>query len=239
MRGTTMKKKTLITTIIGAIVIIGAMGIGYKMLHHPKIQSIGAELSNNPNVIQFNCGNKEEITKTGIIYIGDQHIQELLYTLQNENAETEHNAYIINTSNNKEDKQYFYEYAMHNIKDTILEKPQYNKWKIVINLGITDLNNMDDYTISMLNLLINTEWKNYDVYITSIGPVETDKMQGDKITNEQIEEFNKTIQDKFPKAHYIDTFHQILESYDTKDGVLYDNDTNIEIYNYILKNLFL
>ena len=94
--------------------------------------------------------------------------------------------------------------------------------KVIFNLGVNDLGNIDQYVFFYTDLFAELERTGCTVYLVSVNPV------GDKshISNESIEQFNNTLKASFPNVRFIDTNSECqLWGYETVDGVHYSKST--------------
>lgn len=103
----------------------------------------------------------------------------------------------------------------------------FDKWKLIICLGINDLGNVEKYVKKYESLK-----DDYDITLVSVNPVNN----YGSLTNDQIEKFNSVLTElPFP---YIDTYRLLLSTgYATTDGLHYSGDTTRKIYNGILLGL--
>lgn len=109
---------------------------------------------------------------------------------------------------------------------------------IVIGFGVNDLSDIKDYT-DYANRL-GTETDN-PVFFLTVNPVQEDKAakNGYYVKNDRIDEFNDKLKENAVNYTVIDTndYLKSLESssgFNTVDGLHYDNETYIKIYNYIM-----
>lgn len=108
---------------------------------------------------------------------------------------------------------------------------------IVIGFGVNDLNDAEDYAD-----YANTLGRQLDkpVYFLTVNPVNEDMAarNGYHIKNSSIDEFNKTIESLAEDYSVIDTngFMQ-MAGFNTLDGLHYDKDTYIMIYNYVMRQI--
>ena len=121
---------------------------------------------------------------------------------------------------------WFNDTALSQIK-RIISSGLFNKWKIIICLGINDLGNCDKYVKKYEDLKAD-----YDMVLVSVNPVE----HYGNLSNEGIDKFNSSL--KTLSLPYIDTFDLLLSTgYSTSDGLHYKEDTTKKIYNGILLGL--
>jgi len=121
---------------------------------------------------------------------------------------------------------WFNETALQQIK-RITSSGLFDKWKLIICLGINDLGNCEKYVRKYEELK-----DNYDIVLVSVNPVE----HYGNLSNEGIAKFNSAL--KTLSLPYIDTFDLLLQTgYSTADGLHYKEDTTKRIYNGILSGL--
>lgn len=104
--------------------------------------------------------------------------------------------------------------------------------KILINLGVNDVGNLQKY-ISLINSKAN-EWagKGATVYYSSVNPV----WENPYVTEEQVEYFNSQMQANLNEnVHWIDS-HSYLNSvgYRLVDGLHYSTETYQTLYAYYM-----
>lgn len=124
------------------------------------------------------------------------------------------------------------------LKDTAI--PQIDPFvgkgsKIVINLGVNDIDNIDNY-IALVNQKA-AEWnaKGAKVYYATVNPVAEDFP---KFKNFRVEEFNNKLKSQLIGVNIIDTY-SFLKSYgyELVDHVHYKGTTSFNIYAYIMSQL--
>ena len=121
---------------------------------------------------------------------------------------------------------WFNETALQQIK-RIISSSLFDKWKLIICLGINDLGNCEKYVKKYESLK-----DEYDIVLVSVNPVE----HYGNLSNEGIDKFNSAL--KTLSLPYIDTFNLLLSTgYSTADGLHYKEDTTKKIYNGILSGL--
>lgn len=107
---------------------------------------------------------------------------------------------------------------------------------IIIGFGINDLNNIDLY-INTINKLSD----NYNMCFLTVNPIDEVKCKdfGYTITNNQIDLFNtKLVENLNSNVIILDTNSHLKQyGFITDDGIHYNNETYLNIYNYI-KNYF-
>ena len=104
---------------------------------------------------------------------------------------------------------------------------------VVFFLGLNDLDRAEDYK-TKLNELAKGDWsKAGEIIVISLTPVDEEKAE--EITNEEIEEFNKTIRNGLASnITYRNIYSQVAGDMETvDDGINYDSETYQNIYSYI------
>ncbi len=103
----------------------------------------------------------------------------------------------------------------------------FKNWKVIICLGINDLEDISKYTAKYEELK-----DDYDLILVSVNPVD----HYSNLSNQKIENFNASLMEL--DIPYIDTFTILCETgYSTADGLHYNTDTSKKIYNGILSGL--
>ncbi len=116
--------------------------------------------------------------------------------------------------------------ALQQIK-RIVSSGLFNKWKIIICLGINDLGNLSKYLEKYESIK-----DDYDITLVSVNPVD----HYGNLSNQQIKDFNEGL--KSLSIPYIDTFSILADTgYKTTDGLHYSEETGRKIYNGILLGL--
>lgn len=107
---------------------------------------------------------------------------------------------------------------------------------LVIGFGVNDLYNVKKY----VNYINNKPFGNIEVYFLTVNPVDEEKenLYGYTVKNEDILDFNNYILENADNYKVIDT-NSYLNSigFFTKDGLHYTDETYLEIYNYIIKEI--
>lgn len=118
--------------------------------------------------------------------------------------------------------------------------------RVVINLGVNDLGNVDNYITRYKTLI--TSYPQATFYFLSVNPVEK-KLASSKgynvtyVNNTKIQEFNKKIKSAFG-ATYIDSYSHLVDNgyivsqgKATADGIHYTTTVSKVIYNYVLNHI--
>ena len=118
----------------------------------------------------------------------------------------------------------------------ILKSNSSKKYTIISNMGVNMLLSDVDKYISKYKELSNGEWKDQNVIIVSVNPVDENKeaANGYSTKNSDIETFNQKTKDgisTFANFKYCDVYSQIKNNFNTTDGLHYDSNTYQSIYN--------
>ena len=110
-----------------------------------------------------------------------------------------------------------------------------NGTKIIINLGVNDVANVNAYA-ELVNRKA-AEWmqKGATVYYSSVNPVENGKY----ITKSMVSNFNRKLQARLsPEIHWIDSYSYLQGTgYTLTDGLHFSNGTYKNLYRYYLSAL--
>ncbi len=155
----------------------------------------------------------------GVIFVGDSRF------VQMQNSVGENSCTWIAESS--KGYNWFNEKAIARIDNNVG-----NGSKILINLGVNDVGNLQKY-ISLVNTKAN-EWvgKGATVYYSSVNPV----WENPYVTEEQVEYFNSQMQANLNEnVHWIDS-HSYLNSvgYRLVDGLHYSTETYQTLYAYYM-----
>ena len=112
-----------------------------------------------------------------------------------------------------------------------------NSTAFVINLGVNDLYNVNNYISYINSLALSLKG---DVYYLSVNPVDEVKesYNGYSVKNSSINDFNSKMRSGLKNVKYLDSnSHLKSKGFDTVDGVHYTKDTYQKIYNFIATNV--
>lgn len=158
---------------------------------------------------------------TGYIFVGDSR-----FVNMNDVCGISKRDNLFMVAKVGEGYNWFSETALQQIK-RITSSGLFDKWKLIICLGINDLGNIDKY-VKKYGSLKDV----YDITLVSVNPVNN----YGNLSNSQIETFNSVLTEL--SYDYIDTYHLLLSTgYATTDGLHYSGDTTRKIYNGILLGL--
>lgn len=151
-----------------------------------------------------------------IIWVGDSR------TLGMQNAMDNDDIYIGKSG---EGYDWFAETGLEEMEDAIEAHPAS---PVVLNFGVNDYDNLDLYM--KLYTSLTEEHADTHFYFLSVNPIDPELCKN--ITNEEIADFNRHLQELFPDT-YIDSSTQILASEILPlDGVHYSKDDYRFIYRY-------
>ena len=127
--------------------------------------------------------------------------------------------------------------GIHGINNLMRDNTSYN---IVIWLGVNDLGNVESYYQRYYDLAVG-DWRNHNIYIVSVGPVDDDLSQYAK--NEYINNFNYTMSNLIQNSGLNNLFYldlgyteDSIVQYDS-EGIHYSNEDYRNIYEIIMNNL--
>lgn len=187
----------------------------------------------NANLLITNASELTDVMKRGsrkctesgvsskLMYVGDSRIENMKNAVQDDSI-----TYITNGGGNYE---WFSNEGITNVDSQIVEKPNQI---IVFNLGINDLDNVDNY-INKYNELI-TKYPDTKFFILSVNPVD-ESDTNISVTNDDISLFNSKMYKAFPN-YYIDSSKN-LNNFTYVDGVNFTDETYVNINNYAVKAL--
>ena len=121
--------------------------------------------------------------------------------------------------------------------NSIIQSDPDVKYNIISLLGVNDMSNIDNY-IKKYNELATGAWKNHNLILVSVNPVDYAKEleHGYGIKPESIVWFNAALKagtSGKSNITYCDTYSKILYNFGTTDGLHYDDVTYQNIYNYM------
>ena len=106
---------------------------------------------------------------------------------------------------------------------------------LILNFGVNDLGNVSKY-IKKVNAKLDT-WlaSGATVYYASVGPVGS----GASVTNEQIESFNRQLQEGLDsRIGWIDEYDYLSQrGFSSNDGLHYNFDTYRDLYSYYMSRI--
>lgn len=159
------------------------------------------------------------------IFIGDSRTEGLKYTIQSNPVEDN----IVWSCKTAQGYKWMINTGVPQIESEITKNTA-----VIILMGVNDLYNVHNY-ISYINSKAQ-EWNQLGAttYFVSVGPIQNDPY----ISNNDIEDFNSTIQNGLSSVHYIDIYSRLInEGFQTMDGIHYTTETYKYIYNLIKQNL--
>ena len=156
-----------------------------------------------------------------IIYVGDSRMVQM--------HETMGNTGVVYIAENSKGYTWFRDEAIPYI-DSYAGKGS----KIVINLGVNDPGNADNY-VALVNAKA-LEWraKGATVYYATVNPVSDNPYT----SPEQVDMINDKLKAGLQGVNIIDTYSYLKSTgYTLVDGLHYDSATYINLYNYILNSI--
>lgn len=101
--------------------------------------------------------------------------------------------------------------------------------KVIISFGLNDLGNAAAYAALINNQARVWEEKGASIYFVSVGPVSEDS----SISNQDIMDFNTYMYQNL-SVSFIDMYNWLVRNgFETIDGQVYSDITNISIYGYL------
>ena len=161
-------------------------------------------------------------SETGYIFVGDSRFVNMNDVCK---ISDEDNLFMV--AKVGQGYNWFSQTAVSQIK-RIVSSRLFDEWKLIICLGINDLENIKKYTVKYEELS-----ENYDITLVSVNPVDN----YGSLTNAKVQEFNSTLRNI--SLPYIDTYGLLTSTgYTTTDGLHYNSDTTKKIYKGILLGLY-
>ncbi|MBO6214905.1 MAG: SGNH/GDSL hydrolase family protein [Lachnospiraceae bacterium] len=158
---------------------------------------------------------------TGYIFVGDSR-----FVNMNSVCEISDRENLFMVAKVGEGYSWFNSTGLSQVK-RIVSSRLFGKWKLIICLGVNDLENIDKYKAKYNELK-----ENYDITLVSVNPI----TKYGNLSNEKIVRFNSSL--KEVELPYIDTYNMLLTTgFSTTDGLHYSADTTKKIYSGILVGL--
>ena len=121
--------------------------------------------------------------------------------------------------------QWMKDHAWSQIKQNLNDNPD---MKVVFLYGINDMININYYLKRYKEL--EGEYNKNRIWYVSVNPIRGQQL----VTDDQIKEFNTKLKEH-AGSRYIDTYSMLQkDGFGSYDGLHYDNDTNIKIYDFII-----
>ena len=158
---------------------------------------------------------------TGYIFVGDSR-----FVNMNSVCEITDRENLFMVAKVGEGYSWFNSTALSQVKRIVSSK-LFGKWKLIICLGVNDLESIDKYKAKYNELK-----ENYDITLVSVNPI----TKYGNLSNEKIVRFNSSL--KEVELPYIDTYNMLMTTgFSTTDGLHYSADTTKKIYSGILLGL--
>ena len=121
----------------------------------------------------------------------------------------------------------------------ILQSDPNTTYNIISNMGVNWLLSDVDKYIVKYKELANGVWKKHNIIIVSVNPVNetVESQHGYRVRQNDIKQFNSKIKSGISglsNVKYCDTFNQIINNYQTSDGLHYTGVTYKNIYNHMV-----
>ncbi|MCQ2497415.1 MAG: SGNH/GDSL hydrolase family protein [Lachnospiraceae bacterium] len=191
--------------------------IAYKKANAEMILKQQEALAN----LQKTLEKGAKTSPLGVIFVGDSR------TCQMHDAVGDTGAYFI--AEYAQGYKWFTETALPKI-DALVMKGS----KVVINLGVNDLNNIDNYINTVNNWAYVWRQRGATVYYATVNPIWDNEVK----TNAQVVEFNRKLMNGLVGVKIIDSNTFLtMSGYKLVDNWHYDAATYGKIYYYLLSQL--
>jgi len=164
------------------------------------------------------------LNNTAYVYIGDNHIINMY------NALEKHDDNIFIVADEKADYDWFAKTGSEELYK-LREKNNevYSSWIYIINLGINDLHNINNY-VNLYTELANEA----KVYYMLINPTDDSA-----IKNKDVESFNEELLSVSSNILYIDTYDYLtkVSNYNINKDGSYDNETYTKLYKFSMMSI--
>lgn len=173
---------------------------------------------------------KEIDDNIGVIFLGDSRFVAIDEAVDLSSKE---NTFVV--AKVGEGYQWLTDTALPKITKIVNDNPSYTKWIIISGLGVNDPKNVDSYM-----KIYETLSHDFSLVLLTVNPLEESKATQTgynyKSFTNNIKKFNDKI--KSSGHTYIDTYSYLMDNgFSTADGVHYQNDTNRDIYDYVINEL--
>lgn len=212
-----------------------------------KIDS-GARLESTSNAVRISYYNElgqllygDAIVKAddNIIFIGDCRVA----SMESQFGERPDVVYYIATE--KANFEWFRDVAIPTAQ-AIMDKNIYTKYRVVVNLGLFDVEKEEEY-VDLYRSLATDKWSKHKLFILSLNPVDEEQMDAsriysrDVINTSKIKEFNLNLSadlgTDIENLKYVNTNGSIINNgYVTTDGINYDEAT-FNFYYTLVKSM--
>lgn len=212
-----------------------------------KIES-GARLESTSNAVRISYYNElgqllygDAVVKAddNIIFIGDCRVA----SMEAQFGERPEIMYYIATE--RANFEWFRDVAIPTAQ-AIMDKNIYTKFRVVINLGLFDVENEEAYA-ELYRSLATDKWAKHKIFVLSLNPIDEEQMDisriysRDVINTAKIKEFNLNISadlgTDIENLKYVNTNGSIINNgYQTIDGINYDIAT-FDFYYTLVKSM--
>lgn len=175
-------------------------------------------------IVVYKSAVVERPDTTGIIFIGDSRTVGMNNTVDIDSVE---NQWVVAKVGMGYD--WLISDGWVQAQQIMSDNKQIGSWKIICNLGVNDLGNIDKY----IDFYLENNDK-YNITVVSVNPT-VDECNGVQCSD--IEKFNEKITE-IPNIEYIDTYDMLVQTgYNAPDGLHYDNKTYNKIYKIIMNEV--
>lgn len=175
-------------------------------------------------VVSYESATIERPDTTGIIFIGDSRTVGMNNTVNIDSVENQWVVAKVGMGYN-----WLISDGWVQAQQIMYDNSQIGNWKLIFNLGVNDLGNIDKYKDFYLE---NND--RYDITVVSVNPT-VDEYNGVQCSD--IEKFNEKITE-IPNIEYIDTYDELVQTgYNAPDGLHYDSKTYNKIYSIIMNEV--
>ncbi|MCI9139398.1 hypothetical protein D7X25_30285 [bacterium 1XD42-8] len=168
--------------------------------------------------------------KEGLIIIGDSRTRDMEEVTKGISHE-----HVFFIAEDGQGYQWFVNKAQGKANDIIRSHGEIENWIILINLGINDIMNLSSYKKEYIRLH-KEEWRGHHIYVTAVNPVVPELCTS--VSNFNIYQFNEKMEEiEEAGIPFINITFFVEEHMNTKDGLHFDGETSIKIYEKYLKNI--
>lgn len=199
--------------------------LGYVRYEAAYFQSDGSQTADSKEAaLQVSDAQLQSMAAAGVVFIGDSRMETLKESVENNLGVCP--AAVVAKGGSR--YEWFRDSGVPQA-DKIIGKGS----KVVINMGVNDLGDADDYA-----QLVNTwaaVWtqRGATVYYASVNPVWANSFG---MTEERVELFNNRLQSQLaPYVIWLDSHSYLMASgVHATDGVHYKDDTNLILFHYYM-----
>ena len=130
---------------------------------------------------------------------------------------------------------WFYSTAIPAVNNILNSNPDVT-YNIISYMGVNFLLSDIDKYISSYNNLVANQWKEHNLIVVSVNPVDENKerVYGYSTKNSDIMTFNLKLKNGIVEnIKYCDVYSKIIDNFGTSDGLHYTSSTYFDIYNRV------